>query len=126
MIQVTPHMRILVALEPLDFRKGMDGTGALCRRVLFEDPHSGSLFVFRNRKGTMIRILVHDGHGLWLMNKRVSQGRFPVWKLTADHAHHLAAHELQLLLVGGDWSKASVPAPWRQLVAQKSEPPDTI
>ena len=60
MISLTPHMRILIAVEPADFRKGMDGLAQLCRERLAADPFSGAVFVFRNRRGTAIRLLCHD------------------------------------------------------------------
>ena len=60
MIQITPHMRILVALEPVDFRKGIDGLCRICRETLKSDPFCGTLFVFLNRQRTSLRILVHD------------------------------------------------------------------
>ncbi len=57
MIQITPHMKIFLAVEPVDFRKGIDGMAALCRTVLKADPFSGYLFVFLNRSKTSIKIL---------------------------------------------------------------------
>ena len=60
MIQITPQMRILVAVEPADFRKGIDGLARLCRQALQRDPFSGALFVFRNRRGKAIKILAYD------------------------------------------------------------------
>ncbi len=60
MIQITPQMRILVAVEPADFRKGIDGLARLCRQVLQSDPFCGALFVFRNRRGKAIKILGYD------------------------------------------------------------------
>jgi transposase len=66
MIQITPQMRILVAVEPLDFRNGIDGLSRVCREVFKSDPFSGCLFVFRNKRGTAIKTLVYDGQGYWL------------------------------------------------------------
>jgi hypothetical protein len=57
MIQITPHMRILVAVEPVDFRKGIDGLAALCRQVLSSDPLGGTLFVFCSRRRHAIKCL---------------------------------------------------------------------
>jgi len=60
MIQITPQMRILLAVQPVDFRKGIDGLAGECRRALASDPFSGSVFVFRNRRATAIKILIYD------------------------------------------------------------------
>ena len=65
MIQITPQMRILVAVEAVDFRKGIDGLARVCQEQLDGDPFSGCLFVFRNRSGTGVKILVYDGRGFW-------------------------------------------------------------
>ena len=79
MIQITPQMRILVAIDPQDFRKGIDGLARICRDVLEADPFSGWLFVFRNRRQTALRILCYDGQGFWLAHKRLSRGKFRWW-----------------------------------------------
>lgn len=79
MIQVTPQMRILLCLEPADFRRGIDGLAQLCREALSADPFSGTAFVFRNRRRTSLKILVYDGQGYWLCQKRLSEGRFRWW-----------------------------------------------
>jgi transposase len=63
---VMPQMRLLVAIEPVDFRKGIDGLVAVCRQRLQSDPMSGAWFVFGSRKGRSIKILVYDGQGFWL------------------------------------------------------------
>ncbi len=77
--QITPHMKILLAVEPVDFRKGIDGMAALCRTVLKADPFTGCLFVFLNRSKTSIKIISYDGQGFWLCQKRLSKGRFNWW-----------------------------------------------
>src|SRR5260370_8405510 len=79
MIQITPQMRVLVAVEAVDFRKGIDSLAQLCREKLAADPFSGCLFVFRSRRAASIKILVYDGQGFWLATKRLSKGRFPWW-----------------------------------------------
>ena len=60
MIQVTPQMRILVAIEPADFRKGIDGLARVCREALHSDPFNGCVFVFCNKRRKAIKILVYD------------------------------------------------------------------
>jgi hypothetical protein len=72
MIQVTPQMRILLAVAPVDFRRGMDELARLCREVLQTDPFSGAAFVFRNRRATAIKVLIYDGQGFWLMHNHLS------------------------------------------------------
>ena len=79
MIQITPQMRILVAVEPVDFRRGIDGLAQVCRETLAADPFSGTVFVFRGRTGTSIKLLTFDGQGYWLCQKRLSKGRFRWW-----------------------------------------------
>ncbi|MBT4091886.1 MAG: IS66 family insertion sequence element accessory protein TnpB [Deltaproteobacteria bacterium] len=116
MIQITPHMRILVAINPVDFRKGIDGLAGTCRRVLKSDPFSGTVFVFRNRLKTALKILIYDGQGFWLCQKRLSKGRFKWWPGSTDETvHQLAVHELQLMLVGADPSLHQVAPDWKRL-----------
>lgn len=119
MIQVTPHMRILVAVEPADFRRSIDGLARQCRDELHEDPFSGCLFVFRNRRGTAIKCLVYDGGGFWLCQRRLSTGRFRFWPCGGEGGvQQLEAHQVQLLLFGGDPAAGNTaPAPWRRLAA---------
>ena len=76
MIQITPQMRVLVAVDPIDFRKGIERLPRACRERFRADAFSGCLFVFRNRRGTAVKFLVYDGQGLWLCQKGLSSGRF--------------------------------------------------
>lgn len=116
MIQITPQMRILVAVEPVDFRKGMDGLAQQCREVLQADPFQGTLFVFKNRRGTSIRVMCYDGQGMWLATKRLSEGRFCWWPSgEGEAACRLEAHELQLLLWNGDPTLVPAAPAWRPL-----------
>ncbi len=119
MIQITPHMRILVAVEPADFRKGIDGLALLCRTELSSDPFEGTLFLFRNRRRTAIKALIYDGQGFWLCHKRLSSGRFRHWPSGgSEHAQRLEVAEVQLLLSGGDPAAAGTTVqPWRPLKA---------
>jgi transposase len=115
MIQASPTMRILVAVEPVDFRRGIDGLAAICRQQLQQDPMSGCAFVFRNRRATAIKILLYDGQGFWLCQKRLSQGRFTHWPSGDSASRTLEAHQLQVLLAGGD-AEATGGAPiWRRV-----------
>lgn len=117
MIQVTPHMRILVAIEPADFRKGIDGLARMVKQVLSHDPFSGAVFVFRNRRATAIKILVYDGQGFWLCQKRLSAGRFRFWPRHSgeDPSRALQAAELSVLLSGGDFKAVDSHPLWRSV-----------
>jgi transposase len=114
MIQITPHMRILVAVEPVDFRRGIDGLAALCRQALASDPLSGTLFVFCSRRRQAIKCLTYDGQGFWLCQKRLSQGRFTGWpKADAGGSLRLDPQQLHLLLWNGDPAKTHTAPLWR-------------
>lgn len=109
MIQITPQMRILLAVMPTDFRKGIDGLAGVCRNILKQDPFSGYVFVFRNKPGTALKILVYDGQGFWLCQKRLSKGCFTWWpKKENEASQQLAAHELQLLVWNGNPRKYNI------------------
>lgn len=114
MLQITPHMKIRVAVEPADFRRGIDGLARLCQQALGEDPFAGTVFVFRNRRGTALKVLMYDGQGFWLCHKRLSQGRFPWWPSAgAGSAQPLAAHQLLVLLAAGDPTHTGAAPDWR-------------
>ena len=116
MIQLTPQMRIVVAVEPADFRKGIDGLARLCKEALGHDPFGGWVFVFRNRRATAVKVLVYDGQGFWLCYKRLSSGRFPWWPASRTQAARtLAAHQLQVLLSAGNPEAARAALPWRSV-----------
>lgn len=118
MIQLTPQMKILLAVEPADLRRGIDGLARLCREVLSAEPFSGTVFVFRNRRRTSIKILVYDGQGFWLAQKRLSQGRFGWWpEGRAGGACRLEAHQLQLLLWNGNPDRGAAAPAWRRVQA---------
>jgi transposase len=116
MIQVTPQMRVLVAVAPADFRCGIDSLAELCRASLKSDPFAGAVYVFRNRRRNAIKLLVYDGRGFWLCHRRLSKGKFVFWPTSHDAATAgLQAHELQVLVNGGDpFSTGAVPV-WRQV-----------
>lgn len=119
MLQITPQMKILAAVQPVDFRKGIDGLAQLCKAVLQEDPFAGTVFVFRNRRGTALKVLVYDGQGFWLCQKRLSEGRFRWWPSPAQDAtapvaaQRLAAHQLAVLFSAGDPDGAGAAPDWR-------------
>lgn len=118
MIQITPQMRVLVAIEPVDGRKGIDSLARLCREKLAEDPFSGCVFIFRSRRATTVRVLTYDGQGYWLLIKRLSQGKFRWWpEAVHGPARRLEAWQAQLLLAAGDASRVQAAPVWRPVSA---------
>jgi transposase len=116
MLQLTPQMRLLVAVAPVDFRRGIDGLARLCREVLLTDPFSGTVVVFRNQRSTAIKVLAYDGQGFWLCQKRLSQGRFQHWPESRGEAQReLLSHELSVLLAGGDPQRTHAAPQWRRV-----------
>lgn len=116
MIQLTPQMRVLVAVEPVDFRKGIDGLAGVARDELSSDPFCGWVFIFRNRRSTAVKVLVYDGQGFWLCQKRLSRGKFRHWpQSAAKPGRVLEAHAAQVLLSAGDFEAARGAPGWRNV-----------
>ncbi len=116
MIQLPPQLRIMLAYEPVDFRQGIDRLAALCRNRFDQDPFSGAVFLFRNRRASALKLLVYDGQGFWLCTKRFSRGRLAWWpQATGAPLHPLAAHQLSVLLMNGHPDGARFQEPWRRL-----------
>jgi transposase len=114
MIQLTPQSRLFLATKPVDFRKGIDGLGAVCRQVLGDNPLAGAVYVLRNRAGTALTRLLYDGQGYWMMLKRLSTGRFAWWPTSADAWVPLSARELIILLWNGAPDRARMAQDWRR------------
>ena len=115
MLQLTPQSRILLAVQPVDCRKGIAGLAAFCRQVLSENPLGGAVYVFRNRTGTTLKLLAYDGQGFWLCTKRLSQGRFRWWPTPTTPSVPLSARELTILLWNGFPDRAQMAPEWRAI-----------
>jgi transposase len=115
MLQLSPQSRIFVAVEPVDFRKAIDGLGAICRQQFGQNPLHGAVFVFRNRRATAIKVLVYDGQGFVLCLKRLSAGKFQWWPRADTPVCPLSARELQILLWNGHPGAARMAEDWRQV-----------
>lgn len=114
MIRLTHSTPVMVAIAPIDFRRQIDGLAAHCRQALSSDPMSGTWFVFINRARTMIRVLVYDGTGFWLMTKRLSRGRFQGWPTADGSLSPMAARTLmQVLQAQGEPEAVAVDTPAR-------------
>lgn len=115
MLNFTGAMKVYVAVEPADLRKSFIGLWALTVNVLKEDPSTGALFVFSNRRHNRVKILYWDGTGLWVMTKRLEQGTFswPKGVDVEDGKLPLRPEALALLLDGVDLRGGSM-RPWYQ------------
>ena len=101
MIAITPQHRLFLQFEPIDFRRGIDGLIGACLRQKEEDPFDGGIFIFRNRKGTALKLLVYDGTGFWLCHKRFSRGKLAFWPKNRIEAAAISAVELTVLIHQG-------------------------
>ena len=104
MIALPANTRVWLAAGITDMRKGMDGLAALVQTALSENPFSGHVFVFRGRRGDLVKLLWFDGDGVCLFAKRLERGRF-VWPQAASGSVALSAAQLSMLLEGIDWRR---------------------
>ena len=102
MISVPSGVQVWLATGHTDMRKGFDGLALQVQEVLKRDPHGGHLFVFRGRRGSLIKVLWHDGQGMCLFSKRLERGRF-LWPSPADGIVAISAAQLAYMLDGIDW-----------------------
>ena len=102
MIAPTANVRIWLACGHTDMRRGFDGLSSQVQQHLGQNPFTGELFVFRGRRGDLLKILCWDGQGLCLFSKRLEKGRF-VWPQSKDGTVSLTAAQLSMLLEGIDW-----------------------
>lgn len=102
MIPVPSSVRVWIATGHTDMRRGMNGLSLQVQEALGRDPHAGDLYVFRGRRGDLIKCLWHDGLGLSLYAKRLEKGRF-LWPSPAEGAVAITPAQLGYLLEGIDW-----------------------
>ena len=122
MIPLPSSVRIYVAASPADMRKSFDGLSALARNVVNQDPMSGHLFVWFNRRGDQVRILFWDRTGYAILAKRLERGTYHLAKKPAEGATHVTvdAAELTLLLEGIDLSQAKRRRRWTHTPAPEA------
>jgi len=114
MIPIPSGVRVWLATGRTDMRRGFDGLALQVQETLKRDPHDGNLFVFRGRRGDLIKMLWHDGQGACLFSKRLERGRF-LWPSPADGAVTITPAQLGYLLEGIDWRMPQ--KTWRPLAA---------
>ena len=104
MIGLPSGTRVWLAAGVTDMRKGMDGLAALVQTTLAKNPFAGHIFVFRGRRGDLVKLLWFDGDGMCLYAKRLERGRF-VWPQAMSGSVALSAAQLAMLLEGIDWRR---------------------
>lgn len=104
MIGLPSGTRIWLAAGVTDMRRGFDGLAAIVQEKLAADPFTGHVFVFRGRRGDLVKLLWWDGDGLCLFAKRLERGRF-IWPKASEGSIHLSAAQLSMLLEGIDWRR---------------------
>lgn len=113
MVNLSCAVRVYLHIAAVDMRKSFNGLFAIARHQMNKNPMDGSLFVFCNRNRTMVKILLFDGTGLWVMAKRLEQGTF-WWPTASDEGAvdmDLKHESLAMLLGGVDLKKGSL-RPW--------------
>jgi transposase len=106
-IGLPPGVRVLIAMRPVDFRKGADSLAALAKEAFGQDPFSGTVLVFRAKRADRVKIIAWDGSGLVMLWKRLDQGVFK-WPPVTDGVMRLSSAQLATLLEGLDWSRVHV------------------
>lgn len=102
MISLPTGTHVWIAAGVTDLRRGFDGLSSAIQTVLEKDPFSGHVFVFRGRRGDLLKVLWWDGDGLCLLAKRLERGRF-VWPQASSGTVSLTRAQLSMLLEGIDW-----------------------
>jgi transposase len=104
--------KIFVAVAPVDLRRGLDGLCALIQHGLALNPFDGAWYLFRNKAGTRLKLVVFDGTGFWLCYRRLERGRW-VWPQPGDAVLRLSYTQCLVLLQGGDWRRVERPEEFR-------------
>ncbi len=112
MIGLPAGTRIWLVAGVTDMRRGMDGLAAIVQEALTKNPFSGHVFIFRGRRGALVKLLWWSGDGMCLFAKRLEDGRF-VWPQATEGAIHLTPAQLSMLLEGIDWRRPVRTAPNR-------------
>lgn len=108
LIEAPEH--IWLAVAPVDMRRGIDGLSSIVQQALGHSPCAGSAFVFHNRSGNRLKVLLWDGNGVWLCHRRLHQGGF-VWPKANDACFSLTPAQWQWLITGVDWQRLSADPP---------------
>ena len=106
--------QIWLAVAPVDMRRGIDGLSAIVQQALGQTPCAGSAFVFHNRAGNRLKLLLWYGNGVWLCQRRLHEGSF-VWPKAGDSCFSISQEQWHWLIAGVEWQRLSAvpPAHWQ-------------
>ena len=107
---ITDPAAIWLAVEPVDMRRGIDGLSMIAQQALGKAPSSGAAIVFRNRLGNRIKVLLWDGTGVWLCQRRLHEGHF-IWPKSTDTCFSVTFEQWQWLIAGVNWQRLSAILP---------------
>lgn len=113
MIQITSQTVAYVACHPVDFRKAHDGLCKICKEIMKQDPFSGAVFVFTNKKKDGLKLLFFDKQGFWLCHKRLSKGNLSWWPESSEDSIQLDHKNLLILIWNGDFERITVGKDWK-------------
>lgn len=116
MISVSPKHRIYLAIEPIDFRKGLNSIARMCQYTFQQDPMSGHYFVFRNKRKSDIKLLYYDSQGFCLFQKRLSTGKFVHWPTSPSQLVLLTPAQLQVLIYNGNPRQTQDDSAWKPII----------
>jgi transposase len=102
--------QIWLSVTPVDLRRGIDGLSALVQQTLEQQPCAGSAFVFRNAASNRIKVLLWDGNGVWLCQRRLHQGHF-IWPKQGESCFSITQSQWEWLIAGVDWQRLSALPP---------------
>lgn len=105
---------VWVVIEPVDMRGGIDGLSQCIQNLLGKSPTDGTAYALRNRRSTRLKLLIWDGTGVWLCQRRLHRGAF-VWPTGAEPTVTLSARQWNWLITGVEWQRldALAPVKWR-------------
>lgn len=115
MLALTAQHRLLLAVNPVDFRRGIDGLAAICNQQFKKRPDSGTVFMFTNKRRISVKILVFDGLGYWLCMKHFSEGKLKWWPSCDADVSQISAQELNVLLHQGIPNNANMKPTWKPI-----------
>ena len=98
--------QVFLVVAPVDMRRGIDGLSLLIQEALGRSPCDGTAYAFRNKRSTRLKLVIWDGNGVWLCQRRLHQGSF-VWPVFGDQVFQLTPPQWQWLIAGVDWRRLS-------------------